>query len=125
MFNNVVFLAARPVTCFGPPDRVIFYLESVRFPFPSQSYNPSNFVLELVIDDGAADDEKEQGSSSSDEPTLCPQQHVICTWETSAPELVPVLMHQSRTLARKRIRPQEGIALPVPQYDNPSVQPTE
>lgn len=70
MFDKVLLLASGRVAYFGTPSGVSSYFSHIGFPFPSASYNPSDSMLDLVIDDLPNDDrsystEEEIGPNSS------------------------------------------------------------
>ena len=51
LFDKVMLLSSGRIAYFGRPDAVHKYFSSIGYPFPSTSYNPADYLLELIIDD--------------------------------------------------------------------------
>lgn len=49
MFSKILLLAAGRVAYFGKPDKMKRYLQDLEFPFPSSTYNPAEYALELLM----------------------------------------------------------------------------
>lgn len=49
MFTKILLLSEGRVAYFGSPHSVVNYFESMDFPFPGVTYNPADYILELVM----------------------------------------------------------------------------
>lgn len=79
LFDKILLLAAGRVAYFGPPHKVVPFFEGIGFPFPATAYNPSDYMLELVIDDRPNEDDP-------DAPPV--QERILDAWEENGLEFV-------------------------------------
>lgn len=118
LFDNIMVLAAGHVAYFGTADRLVSYFESVGFRFPTHSYNPADFVLELVIDEVPPEEEVTDQAVEPTPPSS--QQRVIDAWKHHGTPLLEDTISQSRALAKKRTTLLSYVALPITSSDSQS-----
>ncbi len=88
LFDKVMLLSSGRVAYFGRPDAVQNYFASIGYPFPSTSYNPADYLMELIIDDlppVGAEHDIEEGLS----PQQLTKKNILAAWEKRGSE--PVL----------------------------------
>lgn len=121
LFDNIMVLAAGHVAYFGPAATLVSYFESVGFPLRSQSYNPADFVLELVIDDVPPEDDEQVPQPAESRP-LSSQQKVIDAWNRHGTPIMEHTIAQSRALSKKRTTPLSHLSLPMCSSDDQSTE---
>lgn len=86
LFDKIMLLASGRVAYFGAPDMVQDYFGSIGFQFPSTSYNPADYMLDLIIDDMPFVENSETGD---EEVGLSPQQvakrQIMEAWQQRGP----------------------------------------
>lgn len=88
LFDKVMLLSSGRVAYFGRPDAVQKYFASIGYPFPGTSYNPADYLLELIIDDlppiSENDDDVDIEKGLSQQQIA--KKNILAAWSRRGPE---------------------------------------